>query len=290
MADKPTPDEFKRRYKELREKAVASFPFARVEAAGDQALATWRSVAASGRGAAVVVGDDDALNRLIEMASEWPGVTRKTPEEILELASRLRHPDDLISQHSIDTAAARERFTQLLQSKPDTPLPHIIETAADGVGHELSREETIAAMLRDSRPEVGEWPTIAPASPQLSVADDPRSGMPLLRTHLIIVPTDDWTTIPAHLRWGAWNGCPAPEYHVAAPRSWRERFGAELVGLGPDVMNIKVARKPETRAAALDLAREQFAYCSDIVEQGVGTLSALAASLMENDWWYFWWD
>ena len=55
-------------------------------------------------------------------------------------------------------------------------------------------------------------------------------------------------------------------------------------------MNIKVARKPETRAAALDLAREQFAYCSDIVEQGVGTLSALAASLMENDWWYFWWD
>jgi hypothetical protein len=55
-------------------------------------------------------------------------------------------------------------------------------------------------------------------------------------------------------------------------------------------MNIKVETRPQSRAAALDLAREQFLYCSDIVEQGVGTLSALAAALMENDWWYFWWD
>ena len=57
-----------------------------------------------------------------------------------------------------------------------------------------------------------------------------------------------------------------------------------------DVMNIRVQRKPDTRAAALDLAREHYVYCSDIVDQGAGTLSALAAALMENDWWYFWWD
>jgi hypothetical protein len=34
----------------------------------------------------------------------------------------------------------------------------------------------------------------------------------------------------------------------------------------------------------------QFDYCSDIVEQGVETLSALGAGLMTDDWWYFWWD
>jgi hypothetical protein len=62
------------------------------------------------------------------------------------------------------------------------------------------------------------------------------------------------------------------------------------VGLSHDVVNIRVRRKPATRAEALDLAREQYAYCSDIIEQGVGTVSALAAALMENDWWYFWWD
>ena len=245
MVDKPTPDELKRRREESRKRAIATFPYARIETAGDQALATWGSVGASGRGAPVVVGDDEAFVRLAEMATGWPGVVRSTPERILEVAGRLRHPDSLISQISDD-------------------MP--------------------------TDPETGEWPSIAPGSPQLSVATDLRSGKPLGKVHLIILPTDDWTTIPAYLHWGGWNDCPAPESHVAALRSWRERFGAELVGLGPDVMNIKVARRPQSRAAALDLAREQFVYCSDIVEQGVGTLSALAAALMENDWWYFWWD
>jgi hypothetical protein len=55
-------------------------------------------------------------------------------------------------------------------------------------------------------------------------------------------------------------------------------------------MNIRVRQRPKTQAEALDLAREQYSYCSDIVEQGAGTLSALAAALMENDWWYFCWD
>jgi hypothetical protein len=55
-------------------------------------------------------------------------------------------------------------------------------------------------------------------------------------------------------------------------------------------MNVRVQRRPPTREAALELAREQYVYCSDIVDQGVQTLSAFAAALMENDWWYFWWD
>jgi hypothetical protein len=55
-------------------------------------------------------------------------------------------------------------------------------------------------------------------------------------------------------------------------------------------MIIRVNRRPETRGAALDLAREQYLYCSDIVDQGVQTFSALAAVLMQSDWWYFWWD
>jgi hypothetical protein len=53
-----------------------------------------------------------------------------------------------------------------------------------------------------------------------------------------------------------------------------------LVGLSHDVVNIRVRRRPKTRGEALDLAREQYSYCSDIVDQGVGTLNALAAALM----------
>jgi hypothetical protein len=291
MVNKPTPDELKRRYEENREKAVASFPFARIETAGDQALSTWEGLVSASRGAPVVVGDYDALARIAEMVPDMPGFARKSTEEILEVATRIRHPDDMISQHAKDMAQARERLPELIQRKSDVPLPDFVQAALPGISVSTqSREELIAAMLRESQPEVGEWPATAPESPQLSVAFDMRSGAPLPRAHIVILPTDDWTTIPAYLRWGNWNGCPAPEYHVAAFRSWRDRYGAELVGLSHDVVNIRVRRRPKTRDEALDLAREQYSYCSDIVDQGVGTLNALAAALMEHDWWYFWWD
>jgi hypothetical protein len=55
-------------------------------------------------------------------------------------------------------------------------------------------------------------------------------------------------------------------------------------------LNVRVARRPATPEEALELARLQYEYCHDIVDQGVDTLSALAASLMAHDWWYFWWD
>jgi hypothetical protein len=38
------------------------------------------------------------------------------------------------------------------------------------------------------------------------------------------------------------------------------------------------------------LAKEQYAYCADIVEQGVGTIEALAATLLNGHIWFFWWD
>ena len=66
--------------------------------------------------------------------------------------------------------------------------------------------------------------------------------------------------------------------------------GAELVGLGPALMDVRVATTPKSREEALTLAREHYAYSNDIVDQGAGTLSVLAAMLKAHDWWFFWWD
>lgn len=76
----------------------------------------------------------------------------------------------------------------------------------------------------------------------------------------------------------------------AALRHWRDHYGAELIGLGKDVLSIRVARKPVARSEAIELARVQYAYCNDIVDQGTESLSSLAAELMAHDWWFFWWD
>jgi len=270
MADEPTPEETRRR---ARERAIASFPFERVEVAGDRALAQWEQLHAAGRGSAVVLGEDEEIRALMDLFSDT--APRVTVAEILAAADRIRHPEDLLA------AQALERANSL------THMKRFIET---------QEEAARAAMLRDleqdgpREPEVGEWPDEAPASVGLSVAFDILSKRPLERVHIALIPTDDWTTIPAHLFWGGWNACPGPESHVAALRSWRERFGAELVGLSFDTMNLRVKRRPQTRAEALELAREQYVYCEDIIDQGVGTLSQLAAALMANDWWYFWWD
>jgi hypothetical protein len=47
---------------------------------------------------------------------------------------------------------------------------------------------------------------------------------------------------------------------------------------------------PTTRPEALRLAKLQYHYCSDIVTQGVGTIDALAARLLNGYSWSFWWD
>ena len=107
---------------------------------------------------------------------------------------------------------------------------------------------------------------------------------------IALIPTDDPTTIPAHLRWGHWNDCPPPAHHVAALRLWRNLYGAELIGMGGDVLNLRVKRKPATHDEAVALARVQHLYCNDIIDQGVGSFRALATELMAHDWWFFWWD
>src|SRR5580658_4241377 len=53
-------------------------------------------------------------------------------------------------------------------------------------------------------------------APELSVATETLTGAPLEKVQILILPTDDSSTIPAYLHWGHWNGCPAPEYHIAA--------------------------------------------------------------------------
>jgi len=94
----------------------------------------------------------------------------------------------------------------------------------------------------------------------------------------------------ARLGYGGWNDCPGPEVHVALHRQWRERFGAEPIAVTGDVVECWVNQPPSDRKAALALATEQAAYCADIVEQGAGSVAALAATLLEAPVWYFWWD
>jgi hypothetical protein len=243
--------------------AFANVPYEIVEASGENALATWEELKNAGRGAPVVLGEDD-LDNLLFPFDPMERARLKPIEEILAAAEAINFPDDL---------------------------------------HRLRRDEEVAAMVdlgiiaspadfddKELEAPLGDWPTETSYGSGLSVAYDTLTGQPRPMVHIALIPTDDPTAIPAYMQWGNFNQCPSPAYHVAALRAWRDRYGAELVGLGADTINLRVSRKPETREEALELARAQHAYCNDIIDQGVGSYRKLAAGLMASDWWFFWWD
>ncbi|OYX51958.1 MAG: hypothetical protein B7Y97_03620 [Sphingomonas sp. 32-66-10] len=270
--------------------AIAAIPYRRIEATGREALNIWERLKSSGEGWPVIVGGDEDL---AQIAEQWTIEGGARPEDILARADALRHPDSLralvAAQREDGVAATRE----MLAKGDDQLLPRIVDVDQDGNARSLSPAEVRKTMLEGleaSEPDVGEWPAEADAmGGGLTVGYD-LDGKPLDKVHILILPTKEPAAAPAYLRWGGWNACPAPEYHVAALRDWHRRYGGVPVAMTGDVINVRVTRRPASRDEALSLAREQFLYCEDIVLQGTDTFAPLAAGLMHSDWWFFWWD
>jgi hypothetical protein len=243
--------------------AMANFPFEVVETNGEDALAKWEELKKAGRGAPVVLGSK--IKDYLPVLNPEQTVRLPPVHDILAGAASINFPEDLLRFRCEEFARAMAVLSKMNPSISAEP------------------EE-------EYEPPLGEWPAEVSDSPALSVVNDFATRKVRSNVQIALIPTDDPTTIPAHLHWGHWNACPPAAYHVAAFRTWRDRYGAELVGIDGDTLNFLVSRKPATHEEALELARVQYMYCNDIIDQGVGSLRALAAELMANDWWFFWWD
>jgi len=86
------------------------------------------------------------------------------------------------------------------------------------------------------------------------------------------------------------NECPFPAEHVAVFEYWYKKYGAIPAVVRFDIWELYVERPVRTQEEAVSLAWEQFGYCCDIVYQGVGTVNALAGTVIDSNVWYFWWD
>ena len=77
----------------------------------------------------------------------------------------------------------------------------------------------------------------------------------------------------------------------AVAKYWFEKYEAVPALMTPDVLEYTIPFGTSVPSwQALDLALEQYAYCNDIVDQGVETVGRLADGLMKSHNWYFWWD
>ncbi|MER7503578.1 DUF4253 domain-containing protein [Nonomuraea pusilla] len=77
---------------------------------------------------------------------------------------------------------------------------------------------------------------------------------------------------------------------AAVVRSWEDRFGARVVSVGFNTLDLSVAAPPTEPEHALHVAAEHWAFCPDNVVQGPGDLQSYAEQIAGGHAWSFWWD
>jgi hypothetical protein len=97
--------------------------------------------------------------------------------------------------------------------------------------------------------------------------------------------------VPGLLSWsGAVNYDLDGAHHVAVLRWWQERYGAELVTLTRDQIELLVARPPRDPATMVQVAVEMLGFCPDLDVLGTGMVAVLANEVVPHRRWSFWWD
>lgn len=165
-------------------------------------------------------------------------------------------------------------------------LPSILAAAQELSVHDFlaNRREGDTSLYDEL--EKGEWP----AQP---FRFEPYLAQQAEEAFIVKVPASRSFEALAYIGFGGWNDCPSDEEHVAVLRHWHERYGADLIGIGGDIIECTVANPPATREQALQLAREHLVYAPGSFSEFSGrasTVPEIAASLLESRHWVFWWD
>lgn len=152
------------------------------------------------------------------------------------------------------------------------------------------------------RPFGAEFPglaaTLSRAGPPAEVLADAIAPGPW--TGIGLVPCHHPADVIAGIGWcGAINSRSSAQVS-AVLRSWEERFGTVLAGLGFATLTLLVPYPPEDESEALPIAAEMAALCPDVLaEDGPvngfgyaagGTIAGLARLLVNRPVWTLWWD
>ncbi|GAB3829297.1 DUF4253 domain-containing protein [Dactylosporangium cerinum] len=140
------------------------------------------------------------------------------------------------------------------------------------------------------------WPGLAPAAgPDETAADATadREAAALLASRrqwrLGLVAAGRGADAPTVAGWdGPANHTGDTAEISAVLRSWEDRFGARVVGLGYAELFLSVAAPPATIDEALRIGAEHVAFCPDTLNDL--PLDAYAAGLVGLPAWHFWWD
>ena len=184
-----------------------------------------------------------------------------------------------------------QRAKELIEFDDDDPLQILQASAgvsvASWIAERRAADEEYGSPSEDL---IGKWPDESVDKGAISLHRDAVSRIVKRRVFMGIARIEEPWQLPAVMRFGGWNSCPEPAVHCAFHRQWQAEYGARITGLANDTIECLVDTLPRDRDDALRLAWQQYWYCPDIVDQGCGTISRLAATLMNSQYWFFWWD
>jgi hypothetical protein len=154
-----------------------------------------------------------------------------------------------------------------------------------------------AGAWRDATVELGlphGWGGLAPPGPATSTDPDAHAATvsaEVFQTGLVgLVHADCGSDAIAALGWDGPQGHTGTADVAVVVHSWEERFGARVIGLGFDTLEMSVAAPPATLDHARRVAAEHFALCPDNIAQGPEDFDLYARHLTGASTWSFWWD
>jgi hypothetical protein len=239
--------------------------------------------------------DAEALDVLFGVGRDAVHVLSSTGPSAVELWRRLRLAAGEIGYWPVilggdeDLKQLNEHFRSARQEPVRGSATEIV-SAGSKVDVTAWLTERAASETGARLPAAGAWPEGNHATHHFTLPVDPDHGMPLPRVHVGLAPTVLGWQVPAFLRFGGWNACPPAEFHVAILKYWRQKYGAEVVGMGGKTLELAVSRPAEDRNAAMRLAREQFVYSPAVVGAAAGSMEARAATLLNATAWTLWWE
>lgn len=77
------------------------------------------------------------------------------------------------------------------------------------------------------------------------------------------------------------------EQVIAKLKEWEQRYPFTITGAGLDWVEVRFERPPTDLEA---FAKEVYAFCPDVVDQGSGSVSELAKEIGKTQTLFLWWD
>jgi hypothetical protein len=109
------------------------------------------------------------------------------------------------------------------------------------------------------------------------------------RVHIALIPATGGWEIPALLAWSGGEGLQISNAdHLSILHFWHESYGADLVALGIESLELLVEYPPADARGAFELAVQHYAYCPALMDHLAPAMGALAATLFGRHWLFDW--